>query len=383
MIEKNFVGLDSFVWWIGVVEGRQDPLGLGRCQVRFFGLHSDSLTDIPTEDLPWAMPAHSLNSHTFSTPKETDVIFGFFADGGSKQFPIMVGIIPGYQSNPPNIGAGYNDIRNKATIAAAPKPVQSRNYYGDGTGVVLNENTIPESLRYPRSYQVNTSSITGIASNTSIPSNAETVSVVINKKNNRDLKVATATAAGLTWDEPPSPYNPKYPYNQVNETESGHVFEMDDTPNNERISLIHRSGTFVEMHPDGSQVEKITKNNYQIVMSDEFVHIMGNVSVTINSDKSELIGGSCSVQINGNCDIHCGGNANVVSQQDINLTAKKNITLTAGSIGINAPGGVNIVKGSISTDDNLSTGTGASGSFSTPTGQTVHVQNGIVTNITD
>lgn len=382
MIEKNFLGLDSFVWWIGVVEGRQDPLGLGRCQVRFFGLHSDSLTDIPTEDLPWAMPAHSLNSHTFSTPKETDVIFGFFADGGSKQFPIMVGIIPGYQSNPANLGAGYNDLRNSATLAVSPRPVKSRQYYGDGTGVVLAENIDTTTLRYPKGYQVNTRSVTGVSSNTNLPSNSETVSVVLDKKNNLDLNVATATAAGLSWNEPPSPYNPKYPYNQVNETESGHVFEMDDTFRSERIAMIHRSGTFWEMHPDGSQVEKVTKNNYQIVMSDEFVHIMGNVSVTVNSDKSLLIGGSASIQIGGDCDVQCGGSANIVSKQDINLQAKKNITMTAGSIGINAPGGVNITKGNLSTNDNLSMATGASGSFTTPTGQTVHVVNGLITNIT-
>lgn len=40
------------------------------------------------------------------------------------------------------------------------------------------------------------------------------------------------------------------------------------------------------------------------------------------------------------------------------------------------------VTGSIDVTDNLTVGNGATGTFSTPTGQTVTVQNGIVTNIT-
>ncbi|MFC3816577.1 phage baseplate assembly protein [Lysobacter sp. GCM10012299] len=45
-----------------------------------------------------------------------------------------------------------------------------------------------------------------------------------------------------------------------------------------------------------------------------------------------------------------------------------------------SPGGVE-VTGSVAASDNLSSGTGASGSFTTPTGQTVTVQDGIIVNI--
>ena len=49
-----------------------------------------------------------------------------------------------------------------------------------------------------------------------------------------------------------NPYNARYPFNRVNQTESGHVIEIDDTPNGERINIEHMSGSFIEMHPDGS-----------------------------------------------------------------------------------------------------------------------------------
>ncbi len=44
------------------------------------------------------------------------------------------------------------------------------------------------------------------------------------------------------WQEPESqsPEFPAlYPYNRVTQTESGHKFEMDDTPSRERIRLQH------------------------------------------------------------------------------------------------------------------------------------------------
>jgi len=69
MIEKNYAGLDGFIWWMGVVENRSDPLGIGRCQVRIYGWHTGSLVEIPREDLPWAQAVHSLNARSFAALK--------------------------------------------------------------------------------------------------------------------------------------------------------------------------------------------------------------------------------------------------------------------------------------------------------------------------
>jgi hypothetical protein len=99
----NFAGLNGFVWWLGEVENNADPLGTGRAQVRIFGWYGD---DIPTIDLPWAMPVHSLNSKNTFQPLDMkssdgpgDWVLGFFMDGEAGQFPIMLGVLPGF--NPP------------------------------------------------------------------------------------------------------------------------------------------------------------------------------------------------------------------------------------------------------------------------------------------
>lgn len=103
---ENFLGKDNFIWWIGTIENRMDPLGLGRCQVRIFGWHDDgspeSIQTVPVESLPWALPLLPLNNaRVFSAPELGDWVMGFFIDGLSGQFPIMMGVIPGYSA--PNV----------------------------------------------------------------------------------------------------------------------------------------------------------------------------------------------------------------------------------------------------------------------------------------
>jgi hypothetical protein len=90
-------------------------------------------------------------------------------------------------------------------------------------------------------------------------------------------------------------YPPVYPFNHVQQTESGHAFEMDDTPTRERIALTHRTGTFIEMHPNGDEVHKVYGNGFTIIVS----------------NKNILIGGDCNIQINGNCNLEVMKDMNV------------------------------------------------------------------------
>jgi len=95
MNRNNFLGLSGFVWWVGVIETIVDPLGVGRCQVRIFGWHTEDTSALPTKDLPWAHPMVSINnSQSFQIPNEGEWVVGFFMDGESGQYPIMMGILP-------------------------------------------------------------------------------------------------------------------------------------------------------------------------------------------------------------------------------------------------------------------------------------------------
>lgn len=91
---------DGFIWWIGIVEDRMDPEQMGRCRVRIYGYHSDDKNEIPTEDLPWAIPIQPIYSAALSGIGITPVgplpgtwVVGFFLDGNDMQQPAFFGTL--------------------------------------------------------------------------------------------------------------------------------------------------------------------------------------------------------------------------------------------------------------------------------------------------
>ena len=134
-----------------------------------------------------------------------------------------------------------------------------------------------------------------------------------------------------SFSEPVTPFAPKYPYNNAKSTESGHVFELDDTPGAERVSLAHRTGTYIEIGPDGSKTEKIYNDNYQIIMKDNSIYIMGKAAVTVQGDCKVYVQGNAQLQVDGDVNWKIGGNMNMsvggmftAQAQDFNLVGPIN-----------------------------------------------------------
>ena len=108
--------------------------------------------------------------------------------------------------------------------------------------------------------------------------------------------------------EPVTPYDSKYPYNHSTITESGHTFELDDTPGAERVSLSHRTGTFFEVHPDGSKVEKIMNNNMTVIVKNNEVYIMGDEKRSTQGNLKVFIKGSAKLEVGGDVELQVNGN---------------------------------------------------------------------------
>jgi uncharacterized protein YcbK (DUF882 family) len=92
-------------YFVGVVEDRLDPLKLGRCRVRVFGVHTDNKGDLPTADLPWAMPVTPINSASTSGVGMSPTgivqgawVVGFFMDGEDRQQFMMTGTLTSIQA---------------------------------------------------------------------------------------------------------------------------------------------------------------------------------------------------------------------------------------------------------------------------------------------
>jgi len=101
MTDNFFSNNDSnFYWFFGCVEDRDDPMRIGRVKLRILGYHTDDKEQLPTADLPWAMPIMPANSAGTSGigwsptgPVEGTWAWGFFMDGAEGQQPAFVGTI--------------------------------------------------------------------------------------------------------------------------------------------------------------------------------------------------------------------------------------------------------------------------------------------------
>ena len=279
---QDFMGMDGFLWFAGVIEDREDPEKAGRVRVRCIGLHTANLDELPTEDLPWAQvmaptdtPSMAGMGNTPSFLVEGTHVIGFFLDAATMQQPMVIGSIPGQpvEIADPNFG------------------------FYDPSG------TYPKTLNEPDTNRLVRGSI------------GETHPSLIKRRGMKQTEVPLSTkpffAAGVqpgvtedvrkTWNEPDPKSNAPtfYPFNHVHESECGHIHEVDDTPGGERLLEQHISGTFTEIHPTGDKVVKVVGKNYEIIVSDSNILIEGDLNVTVNGNKNELIKGDYVLEVEG------------------------------------------------------------------------------------
>tara|TARA_R110000868_G_scaffold390328_1_gene659966 strand:- start:29 stop:910 length:882 start_codon:yes stop_codon:yes gene_type:complete len=132
--------------------------------------------------------------------------------------------------------------------------------------------------------------------------------------------------------EPSSAYSAVYPYNRVYQSESGHIIELDDTPNKERIHLFHRTGTYTEINQEGRRVNKIVADDIEVVLKDKTLYVQGNVKIDIKGNLDASVEGSAKVSVTGNMDVKVGGNYNLNVSGDVKINGKT-INLNSGSRG--------------------------------------------------
>jgi len=130
--------------------------------------------------------------------------------------------------------------------------------------------------------------------------------------------------------QPVSGYQPVYPYNNVMETESGHVKEYDDTPGYERITERHKSGTNYEIIGDGSKNETIVRDNYRLVVGQDTLEVYGNVRIIVSGHADVAVAGNLTASVTGNISADAKGDITALSLEgDISATSTEgDITVT-------------------------------------------------------
>lgn len=229
MIPKRYTEFygDNTRWFIGVVKNINDPLELGRVQVKIFGIHEGTKEDIPDADLPYAqvvMPITEGGVKGLGNTVGLQVnarVFGIFLDGKHSQDPLVLGSLPKIEEE--SDGA----IKDVTTSQLAR---------GTNTLSKANDSIIDDT----------------------------------------------------PYD---SRYKAAYPNNAVHQTSSGHVIEIDDTSGYERIHIFHKSGTFIEMHENGDVVTQhkngfrtVTGNDKLHVTKDLDIIVGGDCNFSVNGD---------------------------------------------------------------------------------------------------
>lgn len=128
--------------------------------------------------------------------------------------------------------------------------------------------------------------------------------------------------------EPDSPAMSDSQYNQIIATPSGHIIEIDDTPNAERICVFHKSGHFVEMSNKG-MVTKVFGKDHEIILDDKNLTVSGILNMTVNGDCNLLIGGNATTKIQGNEHRYIEGNSLTYVKGTIDVISEKTIQTEA------------------------------------------------------
>lgn len=308
-------------FFIGVVESREDPDLLGRVKVRIFGLHDENKTvnestgrGIKTEDLPWAHPVNSIQSATLSglgtTPHqliEGTHVVGVSLDGDFYNNLLILGTIGGIHKEKPSNNKGFADPGGNF-------PLEERIDEPDTNRLARNERIEETILQW--------------------------------KNEHLDDEIG----------EPESKFDVEYPFNKTFESESGHIFEIDDTKDAERLNWHHKANTFKEIHPDGTVVYKIQSDNYEIVAGKNNVHIEEKSTEIYGSDLDITVKGNITINTYENVEVDAGGNASVNAGGNVTVetengnatvTGGSKLTLYGGNVDILTNGVINKRKGSI------------------------------------
>ena len=333
------MGQDGFIWFVGVVEDRNDPERLGRVRVRALGFHTDVLEDLPSDDLPWAHVMHPVTDPSMqgmgNTPSflvEGSWVIGFFRDT-ERQQPVILGSLPGTPRRPADHRYGFNDPRSPfskqieytGTPSYGPYPVDGEEYsltsgheldepdtnrLAQGQSSETHDSLINRRLKRLRGDPTKLDTTVGVDDTGTHPNTTQfgTGVPIATQPFIKSVSDVAVEETRTFWEEPDpkstkkyvNPYlSSQYPYNHVFESESGHITEIDDSPNNERLFRQHMSGTFEEIHPKGDKVVKVIGDNYEIIAGKSNVSITGDVNLTVEGSVRELIKGNYHLEVEG------------------------------------------------------------------------------------
>ena len=136
----------------------------------------------------------------------------------------------------------------------------------------------------------------------------------------------------------------KYPYNWVQATSAGHMFEMNNTEDGEYIRLLNANGNFLNI--DEKQNNNLVSYNDTYILSDHnlvikvgkdvnsdrmALHIIGDVNLYVEGDMQTEVEGDRFDRVNGNYQMQVGGVCTIQSDENMAIQAKNEMKLQSNA----------------------------------------------------
>lgn len=317
------IGIANPLFFVGVVENNKDGRKEGRVQVRAFGVHGSN-KDVPTDLLPWAIVVQG-GYNPNSIPNVNDWVFGVFLDGRDAQNPMVLGLIPVQYTDP---------IDPKNTGWGRVPEDRDRNELAAGS--------TPEDIMEPRQSKL----LRG--------ERLETTSL-LTQEMGRTMDVPIG-GTDETWDQPSTSFNTEYPNNKVWET-AHHSIQLDDTPHSERITITHKSGSFIEIDAQGTTTNKTVGDQYDVMDRKQHVviggmstvTILGNSYVYVKGNKTEEIEGDLQTLVHGNHMLSVGGQSTHQAGEQVQIRGGGDVIVNGGSGTVSVSAGKELQLGTTDT----------------------------------
>ena len=121
-------------------------------------------------------------------------------------------------------------------------------------------------------------------------------------------------------DQKPS----QYPFNQVQQTATGHSWEIDDTPGGERIIMKHRTGSGLELRADGSILFSAVNKKVEVTGGDHTVIVEGEGNLVYKGNLNVRVTGDYNLQVDGNVNVTSAGNREDITHGNYTTNVDKN-----------------------------------------------------------
>lgn len=280
---------NTFKWFFGIVEDREDPKMLGRVRVRVHNLHTPDKAQLPTDLLPWATiimaPTSAGIREVGTSPTGLMVgstVFGFFADGEMAQVPMILGTIAGIPDNDDNQHEVTQLARGKNNVAKA----------------VLHPE--PDS-KYKAKYPYN-------------------------------KVITTEGGHAIEIDDTPG-------------AERIHVFHKSGT-----YVEIDSEGTRVDKTV-GDQYSIMIGDHDVRILGDLDIEVNSNARVQIDGNADVVVYGNLDAKVFGETSLVAEGSLTVMSQSDVDIRSAANVSVyTPGSLSLESLGNLTIRGGLINID---------------------------------